>query len=118
MISATLHAATGLAIRRATTSADWSELRALRYEALRARGDIGTSGDGEYGDIFDHALNSTTFVLATESLAVGTTRTSTSSARRRWPLPSGETFGPEISALGADATLVEASLTVADPSGP
>ena len=103
-------------MRRAATTADWSEVRALRHEALHARGDIAAGGDGEFGDIFDHAFNSQTFVLWSGAKAIGTTRTSASSAHRRWPLPVDEPFGAEIAALGAEATLVEASLTVADPS--
>src|SRR4029077_401353 len=57
-----------------------------------------------------------TFLLRRNGRAAGATRSSVSSASRRWPLPALEPFGREIeSAIGWDATILEASLTVVDP---
>jgi hypothetical protein len=112
-----LASAPGFAMRRISTREDWETVRALRFDALRARGEIPGDGEHSHGDGHDAALNAATFVLARNDRPVGSTRSSVSSASRRWPLPSMEVFAREIdSALGPDATVVEASLTVVDPA--
>jgi hypothetical protein len=106
----------GFEMRRVATREDWSEARALRFEALRERGEIADAEDCAYGDDHDTALNATTFLLSRNGRAVASTRSSVSSSRRRWPLPAFEAYGPAIDELGSDATLVEASLMVVDRS--
>jgi hypothetical protein len=100
---------------RVAAADDWSEVRAMRYRALRAREEIAPRSAPEYGDEFDNAFNSETFLLTHEGRAIASTRTSVASASRRWPLPAGQGFAQAIEALGADTTRVEASLTVVDP---
>ncbi|MGZ5048757.1 MAG: N-acyl amino acid synthase FeeM domain-containing protein [Usitatibacter sp.] len=106
----------GFEMRRVATREDWADVKALRFEFLRERGDIPESPDGAYGDDHDAAFNTTTFLLSRNGRLVGSTRSSVSSAQRRWPLPAGGAYASEIAALGADATLVEASLMVVDPA--
>ena len=108
--------ARGYEMRRVATREDWSEARSLRYEALRERGEIAASGEASHGDDHDTALNTTTFLLSRNGRAVGSTRSSVSSAQRRWPLPASQVYAREIAELGADATLVEASLMAIDPA--
>ncbi len=114
-IEAALHPR-GFEMRRVATREDWSDVRSLRFDALRERSEIGTNGEGGYGDDHDAALNATTFLLLRNARAIASTRSSVSSARRRWPLPAGDVYAAEIAALGADATVVEASLMVVDPA--
>lgn len=102
-------------MRRVTSADDWSAVRAMRYRALRARDDVAETPALEYGDPFDSALNTETFLLTHEGRAMASTRTSVASSKRRWPLPGGESFADAIAALGGETTLVEASLTVVDP---
>ena len=106
----------GFEMRRVETREDWSEVKALRFGALRERGEIAESGDAAYGDDHDAAFNTTTFLLSRNGRSIGSTRSSVSSAMRRWPLPASNTYANEIAGLGADATLVEASLMVVDPA--
>jgi hypothetical protein len=114
--NASLARSAGFQIRRVSTREDWATVRALRYEALIGRGEIGESAERAYGDEHDSALNASTFLLERNARPIGSTRSSVSSAKRRWRLPAMEVFAAEIdAALGSDATLVEASLTVVDP---
>lgn len=108
--------ARGFEMRRVATREDWADVKALRFEALRERGEIPESGEAAYGDDHDAAFNTTTFLLARSGRTMGSTRSSVSSARRRWPLPASDTYAAEIEELGADATIVEASLMVVDPA--
>src|SRR5260221_5861329 len=114
-IEAALHPR-GFEMRRVATREDWSDVRSLRFDALRERCEIDENPDAAYGDDYDTALNSATFVLLRNARAVATTRSSVSSAKRRWALPAGDAYAAEIAALGADATIVEASLMVVDPA--
>jgi hypothetical protein len=106
----------GFEMRRVATREDWSEVKTLRFEALRERGEIAESGEPSYGDDHDAAFNTTTFLLSRNGRPIGSTRSSVSSAMRRWPLPASDAYANEIAGLGADATLVEASLMVVDPA--
>jgi hypothetical protein len=106
----------GFEMRRVATREDWSDVRTLRFDALRERSEIGENDEGGYGDDFDAALNTTTFLLMRNARPIASSRSSVSSARRRWPLPAGEVYAGEIATLGADATIVEASLMVVDPA--
>ena len=114
-IEAALHPR-GFEMRRVATREDWSDVRSLRFDALRERSEIGSNDEGGYGDDHDAAMNTTTFLLLRNARAIASTRSSVSSARRRWPLPAGDVYAAEIAALGADATVVEASLMVVDPA--
>ena len=105
----------GFEMRRVATREDWSEVRSLRFDALRERAEIGDN-EGGYGDDHDSALNSTTFLLSRNARPIATTRSSVSSANRRWALPAGDAYATEVAALGADATIVEASLMAVDPA--
>jgi hypothetical protein len=106
----------GFEMRRVTTREDWSDVRSLRFDALRDRAEIGANGEGGYGDDHDTALNTTTFLLLRNARPIASTRSSVSSSSRRWALPASSAYAAEIAALGADATLVEASLMVVDPA--
>ena len=106
----------GFEMRRVATREDWSEVRSLRFDALRERAEIGDNDEGGYGDDHDSALNSTTFLLSRNARPIATTRSSVSSANRRWALPAGDAYATEVAALGADATIVEASLMAVDPA--
>ena len=108
----------GFEMRRVATREDWSEVRSLRFEALRERAEIGANDEGGYGDDYDNALNTTTFLLMRNARPVASTRSSVSSAQRRWALPAGDAYAREIAELGADATVVEASLMVVAPESP
>ena len=114
-VEAALHPR-GFEMRRVTTREDWSDVRSLRFDALRERSEIGDNDEAAYGDDYDAALNTTTFLLLRNARAIASTRSSVSSARRRWPLPAGDVYAAEIAALGADATVVEASLMVVNPA--
>jgi hypothetical protein len=105
----------GFEMRRVATPGDWSEVKALRFVALRERREIEENQDASYGDDHDAALNTTTFILTRNGQPIGSTRSSVSSANRRWPLPASHAYANAIAELGADATLVEASLAVVDP---
>lgn len=107
----------GFEMRRVSSRAEWSQVRALRYQALRHRGEIEASDDEGYGDRYDAALNSATFMLTRNARPLGCTRSSVSSANRRWLLPASESFEREIQAsIGLDSTIVEASLMTVDPA--
>ena len=114
-IEAALHPR-GFEMRRVSTREDWSDARSLRFDALRERSEIGENEECAYGDDFDAALNTTTFLLLRNAHPIASTRSSVSSAMRRWALPAGDAYAAEIAALGADATIVEASLLVVDPA--
>lgn len=106
----------GLEMRRVSTSADWQDVRAIRYHALAARDDIEPADEASYGDEHDTAFNAVTMLLLRNGKPVASTRSSTSSASRRWELPSADIFQERIEAsIGFDATIVEMSLTVVDP---
>jgi N-acyl amino acid synthase FeeM len=108
--------ARGMEMRRVATRAEWGQARSLRYEALRHRGEIEVSDESAYGDKHDAALNSVTFLLSRNATPLGCTRSSVSSANRRWLLPASETFEREIQAsIGLESTIVEASLMVIQP---
>lgn len=107
----------GFEMRRVTSREDWNRVREIRHDALRVRGEIPEAPDRAYGDGHDAALNSMTFGLLRDGRMIATTRSSVSSASRRWPLPAHDGFSREIGAsLGADSTVVEASLMVIDPA--
>lgn len=107
----------GFEMRRVSTREDWARVRALRYEALRSREEIADNPDRAHADPHDIALNTTTFLLARNGRPVGSTRSSVSSAARRWSLPAMEAFEHEIkTSIGLDSTIVEASLMVVDPA--
>ena len=107
---------TGFAMHRVVARDDWARVRSLRYEGLSSRGDIDASGPRAYSDSHDLALNSSTFLLVNHGRAIGSTRASSACAQRRRSLPASAMFQREMeSALGPDAAVVEASLTVADP---
>lgn len=104
------------ALRRVESRQDWDEVRSVRTRALRRRADIPEEAEGFPDDGHDGALNSMTFLLTRNGRAAGCTRSSVSSARRRWPLPAIEVFHREIeAAIGWERTLVEATLTLVDP---
>jgi len=105
-------------MRRVADRAAWQEVRELRDRALRQRREI-AEGEALADDGHDTAPNSLTFLLKRNGRVAGSTRASVSSGARRRPLPSLETFGREIeAAIGWNATIVEASLTVVDPQLP
>lgn len=115
--NARLRSAPGFELRRAASREDWARVGALRYAALRAHGEIADDSKRAFDDGLDTLPGSATFVLARNHRDVGSTRSSVRSARRPAALPSTRAFGAEIqAALGADATIVEASLTVTDPA--
>jgi N-acyl amino acid synthase FeeM len=102
-------------LRRAESARDWEEVESLRHAGLASRGEILPSAPSSMRDEIDSAPNTITFVLAAEGQALGTTRSSVTSALRRAPLPAQRVFSREIvAAFGADATVVEASLTFVD----
>jgi len=105
----------GLRLRRAASRYDWSDVRALRFAALAQRGDLDPAVEGEFGDAYDSALNTCVFVLSGNGQPIGSTRTCVSSPERRWALPAADAYPRAFEALGAEATLVEASLAVVDP---
>lgn len=104
-----------LRLRRAASRYDWSDVRALRFAALAERGDLAPGVEGEFGDEYDSALNTCVFVLSGNGQPIGSTRTCVSSPERRWPVPAVDAYPAAVAALGSEATLVEASLTVIDP---
>ncbi|MGE5096251.1 MAG: N-acyl amino acid synthase FeeM domain-containing protein [Betaproteobacteria bacterium] len=105
-----------LEIRRVRVPGDWQAVRALRYEGLAARAEVPPCDARSFADEFDEAPNTTTYLLAAGARAVGTTRTSVRAAGRRAALPSERVFATEIAAaFGAQAAIVEASLTFIDP---
>jgi hypothetical protein len=108
---------TGFAMHRVATRDDWSRVRALRYEALVSRGDVAQEAERAYADPHDIALNASTFLLMRNGRAIGSTRASVSSPNRRWALPAMDAFAREVQAsVGLECTVVEATLTVADPA--
>ena len=107
----------GFEMRRVTSREDWHRVRSLRYEALRSRDEIDDNPERAHADAHDIALNTMTFLLSRNGRPQGSTRSSVSSAKRRWALPAMEAFGREIeAAVGLDSTIVEASLMVVDPA--
>lgn len=115
--ASSLPATRGFEMRRVTTREDWARVRSIRYEALRARGEIGDDPERAYADSHDIALNTITFILSRNGRPLGSTRSSVSSAARRWALPAMEAFSHEIEAsLGLESTIVEASLMTVDPA--
>jgi len=104
-------------MRRVTSREDWKRAKNLRYDALRSREEIPDSPERSFGDSHDSGLNTMTFVLARNAKPVGTTRSSVSSAQRRWALPAMDVFAREIEArVGLESTIVEASLLAVDPA--
>ena len=111
------HTQRGFEMRRISEREDWSQVRKLRFDALRSREEIPVSPDAAYADAHDIALNAATFLLTRTGRAVGSTRSSVSSANRRWVLPAMDVFPQEIeAAIGLDSTIVEASLMSVDPA--
>jgi len=111
--------APGFEMRRVESRTQWDEVHALRYFALRSANEIPEHPEGLPDDGYDTTLDSITFLLTRRDRAAGCTRSSASAAGRRRPLPAAEVFGREIeSAIGWDATIVEASLTLIDPGVP
>ena len=107
----------GFEMRRVIGREDWDHVRKLRYDALRSRDEVPDSPDGAYADAHDIALNAATFLLTRNARPVGSTRSSVSSANRRWALPAMDVFPREIeTAVGLDSTIVEASLMAVDPA--
>lgn len=105
-------------LHRARSEEDWRAITALRYRALRRRGDVPESAIEAFADRHDHAFASQVFLLTREGHPVGTTRSSLGSTRRRWALPAMECFAREIEAAvgGAAPTILDASLTMVDPA--
>lgn len=102
-------------LHRAQSPEDWRRVGALRYKALLARQDIPENAAEAYGDFHDRAFNCQAYLLARLGRPAATTRSSLSSASRRWPLPSMECFQKELSQLIArDLTVLEVSLTAVD----
>lgn len=102
-------------LHRAQSQEDWRRVGLLRYKALRAREDIPDGNSETFGDWHDRAFNCQAYVLTRLGRPAGTTRSSVSSALRRWPLPAMECFEDEIGkAVGGDLTVLEASLTCID----
>jgi hypothetical protein len=113
--AATLPPVSAFQMHRAVTGEDWRRIALLRYKALRGRGDIAESATEAFGDWHDRAFNCQAFLLTHNGRPAGTTRSSVSSASRRWPLPAMECFSKEIAeAVGGDLTILEASLTAVD----
>jgi hypothetical protein len=107
----------GFEMRRVGAREDWDHVRKLRFDALRSRDEVPDSPDGAYADAHDIALNAATFLLTRNARPVGSTRSSVSSANRRWALPAMDVFPREIeTAVGLDSTIVEASLMAVDPA--
>ena len=103
-------------LERVRQRREWQLARRVRYEALAARGDVPRCEAAAYSDVHDGALNAFTFLLREGDRIVGTTRSSSASAARRWRLPAHDVFALEMErAFGAEATLVEASLTLVAP---
>src|SRR4051812_49736210 len=86
----------GFAMHRVASRDDWSRVRALRHEALAARGDVAQEGERAYADAHDLALNTSTFLLTRNGRAIGSTRASVSSPHRRWALPAMDAFAREV----------------------
>ena len=108
---------TGFAMHRVASRDDWSRVRALRYEALASRGDVAEGVERAYADPHDLALNTSTFLLTRNGRAIGSTRASVSTSSRRGALPAMDAFAGEVlSSIDLESTVVEASLTVIDPS--
>lgn len=104
-------------MHRAQSAEDWRRVADLRYRAFRGRGDIEENATQAYGDWHDRAFNCQAFLMTRNGRPAGTTRSSVSSASRRWPLPSMECFSKEIAhAVDGDLTILEASLTAVDPA--
>ena len=102
-------------MHRAVTGEDWRRIALLRYKSLHGRGDIDENPSESFGDWHDRAFNCQAFLLTHNGRPAGTTRSSVSSASRRWPLPAMECFSKEIAdAVGGDLTILEASLTAVD----
>ncbi len=107
----------GFTLRPASTREDWLVVHALRLAALLGHGDLGAHSGAGYADAHDTAANAVTYLLARDGRPVASTRSSARSASRPWLLPAMQTFdAPMRAAIGADATVIEASLTVIEPS--
>lgn len=116
-LAASLPSQPALELHRAHTPEDWRRIGVLRYKSLLARGDIAENPAGTFGDWHDRAFNSQAFLLTRRGRPAGTTRSSVSSASRRWPLPCIESFSAEVDAVaGNGLTVLEASLTAVDPA--
>src|SRR5476649_637576 len=89
----------GFEMRRVATPEDWSEVKALRFDALRERGEIAENADASYGDDHDAAFNTTTFLLSRNGRSIGSTRSGVSCAKRRWPLPASHAYASAIAEL-------------------
>jgi hypothetical protein len=116
-VATTLPASSPFKLHRAVTPEDYRRVGLIRYKVLRGRGDIAENANESFGDWHDRAFNCQAYLLTHHGRPAGTTRSSVSSASRRWPLPSMECFSREISAaVAGDLTILEASLTAVDPA--
>jgi hypothetical protein len=107
------------AIRRVRGAEDWCLVRALRFGALHGHREMDAAGARSFHDGFDDAANTSTYLLAVGGRAIGTTRSSISAPRMPAPLPSQRVFACEMhAAFGANAAIVEASLTFVEPGAP
>lgn len=104
-------------MHRVASAEDWRRVRALRFDALRIRGEIGESQERAYGDAHDAGAASDTFLLMRNGRAVASTRATAATPARRGLLPAMDVFASEVDrAVGLECTIVEASLTVTDPA--
>ena len=102
-------------IHRVQSAEDWRRAGALRYRSLRAREDIAENAAESHGDWHDRAFNCHAYLLTRLGRPAATSRSSVSSASRRWPLPAMECFEKEIACVAQDdRTLLEVSLTAVD----
>jgi hypothetical protein len=105
-----------IGIRRVREAADWDIARTLRFEGLVGRGEIGDGPARAFGDAFDDAPGTITYLLCRDDVPLGTTRSTVTAPGVRAALPSSRVFGRELEgAFGRDAVVVEASLTFVDP---
>ena len=107
----------GFALRPVSTREDWLVVRALRLAALLSCGDLVSHSGAGYADAHDEADNAVTYLLARNGRPIASTRSSVRRAPGSAALPAMDAFAePMRVALGAAATVVEASLTVTEPS--
>lgn len=112
-----LESPASFSMHRVANADDWDRVRALRFDALRIRAEIGESGGRAHGDAYDALPSSATFLLARNGRFVGSTRSSAAAPELRATLPAMEVFAREIDrAIGLECTVAEASLTVVDPA--
>lgn len=101
-------------LRPVASREEWSAVRALRFAALSRGGDLPACPVASYGDAYDAAPGSTTYLLSEGDRAVGSTRCTHSRGAGGARLPAFEAFRGELDAAIAAAPVVEASLTLVD----